>query len=100
MGLIEGGVERPEVGAIGAVPGVVTVDPRQISSEGGEQVEEGPGNDDIVVKSHVQGDEDDCEPHTYRTKATLCLAGIVTAKGGAKLTVVFHNEFKILSVHL
>lgn len=35
-----GGVEELGVGAVGAVPGVATVSPRQVEGEGGEEVVE------------------------------------------------------------
>lgn len=50
--------------AVGAVPRVVAVDPRQLAGEGGEEVEQGPGDDDVVVEAHVEGNEDDCKAYT------------------------------------
>lgn len=52
------------VGAVGAVPAVATLEPRQLAGHGGEQVVEGPGDDDVVVEANVQGDDDDCVSHT------------------------------------
>lgn len=40
------------------------MDPRQLSGEGGEEVEQGPGDDDVVVEAHVEGNEDHCKAHT------------------------------------
>lgn len=53
------------VGAVGAVPGVVAVDPREVHGEGGEEVVQCPGNDDIVEEAHVERNEDDGEAHTW-----------------------------------
>ena len=53
---------RP-VGAVGAVPGVVAVDPGQLAGEGREEVEQRPGDDHVVVEAHVQRDEDHREAH-------------------------------------
>lgn len=67
--------------AVGAVPGVVAVDPGQLAVEGGEEVEQGPGDDDVVVEAHVEGDEDDREPDACRTHR-----GAV--KGGVSFTMI------------
>lgn len=48
------------VGAVEAVPGVATVQPRQFAGHGGEQVVEWPGDDDVVVEAHVKGDDNHC----------------------------------------
>lgn len=53
-----GGVEELGVGAVGAVPGVAAVGPRQVEGERGEEVVERPGDDDVVVEADVDGDED------------------------------------------
>lgn len=53
-----GAVEELGVGAVGAVPGVAAVSPGQLEGEGGEEVVERPGNDDVVVEADVDGDED------------------------------------------
>lgn len=53
-----GGVEELGVRAVGAVPGVATVGPGQVEGERGEEVVQGPGDDDIVVEANVEGDED------------------------------------------
>lgn len=66
VNVTDGAVVRPG-GAVGAVPRVVAVDPRQLAGEGGEEVEQGPGDDDVVVEAHVEGNEDDCKAHTCRT---------------------------------
>lgn len=68
MCVVEGVVEGPEVRAVGAVPGVVTVDPGQLSGEGREQVEQGPGYNHVVVEAHVQTDQDHCETNTWGGK--------------------------------
>lgn len=47
------------VGAVGGVPHVVTVCPRQDAGERGVEVEEGPGDDGVVVEGHVQRDDAD-----------------------------------------
>ena len=51
-------VEELGVGAVGAVPGMAAVGPRQLEGEGGEEVVERPGDDDVVVEANVDGDED------------------------------------------
>lgn len=66
VNVTDGAVVRPG-GAVGAVPRVVAVDPRQLAGEGGEEVEQGPGDDDVVVEAHVEGNEDDCKAHTCQT---------------------------------
>lgn len=53
-----GAVEQLGVGAVGAVPGMAAVGPRQVEGEGGEEVVERPGDDDIVVEADVDSDED------------------------------------------
>lgn len=62
MRVIEQGVI--EVRAVRTVPGVVTVDPGQFAGERGEEVKQSPSDDDIVVESHIQRDQDDGEAHT------------------------------------
>lgn len=47
------------VGAVDRVPRVVTVGPRQSAGEGRVEVEEGPGNDGVVVEGHIQPDDAD-----------------------------------------
>ena len=39
----------------GRVPGVVAVGPGQAGGEGGEEVEEGPGDENVVVDPNIQG---------------------------------------------
>lgn len=51
-------------GAVGTVPRVVAVDPGQLGGEGGEEVEQGPGDDNVVVEAHVEGNEDHCKAYT------------------------------------
>lgn len=50
--------------AVGAVPGVVAVDPWEVHGEGGEEVVQRPCDDDVVEEAHVERDEDDSEAHT------------------------------------
>ena len=45
------------VGTVRGIPHVVTVCPRQDTGERGVEVEEGPGDDGIVVEGHIQGDD-------------------------------------------
>lgn len=52
------GIEEFRVSAVGAVPGVATVGPGQVQGEGRKEVVEGPGNDDVVVKANIEGNED------------------------------------------
>ncbi len=58
-----------QVGAVGAVPGVVAVDPGQLRGEGREQVEESPGDDHVIVEAHVQRDQDHREAHAWAKPA-------------------------------
>lgn len=57
----EGGVQ---VRAVCTVPRVVAIDPRQLGGERREQVEQRPGDDDVIVETHVQRDEDHREADT------------------------------------
>lgn len=57
-------VRAKVVGAVGGVPHVVAVCPRQDAGEGGVEVEEGPGDDGVVVEGHVQSDDTDGIPYT------------------------------------
>lgn len=59
-----GSIDGFGVCAVWTVPAVVTSEPRQLVGHGGEQVVEGPGNDDIVVEANIQGYEDHCVAHT------------------------------------
>lgn len=52
------------VSAVRSIPAVVTLKPWQFAGHGGEQVVEGPGNDDIVVEADIQGYDDNCVAHT------------------------------------
>lgn len=60
----EGSVDGFGVGAVVTVPAVATFEPWQLTGHGGEQVVEGPGNDDIVVEAYIQGYDDHCVAHT------------------------------------
>lgn len=44
------------VGAVWSVPGVVAALPGQRRLEGAEEVVKGPGDDDVVVGAHDEGD--------------------------------------------
>lgn len=50
-------------GAVWCVPGVVAALPGQRCLEGAEQVIEGPGDDDVVVGAHDEGDGYRCHAH-------------------------------------
>lgn len=76
----DGAVDGLGVGAVGAVPAVATLEPRQLAGHGGEQVVEGPGDDDVVVEANVQGDDDDCVSHTCRA-STRCECRRPTSHG-------------------
>jgi len=54
-----------------SVPVVTTTRPRQLTSEGGEQVVDGPADDDAVVERHVVGDQTLTEPDTCHSTQTL-----------------------------
>lgn len=45
------------VGAVGSVPHIVAVRPRQDGGERGIEVEEGPGDDGVVVEGHIEGND-------------------------------------------
>lgn len=40
------------------------MDPRQLASKRGEEVEQRPGDDDIIVETDVEGNEDHCKSYT------------------------------------
>ena len=44
------------------VPGVVAVGPGKAGGEGGEEVEEGPGDENVVVDADVKGQHQHTEP--------------------------------------
>ena len=71
MRVVDGAVVCP-VGAVGAVPGVVAVDPGQLAGEGREEVEQGPGDDHVVVEAHVQRDQDHRVAHACREPQRTC----------------------------
>lgn len=52
------------VGAVGGVPHIVAVSPRQDAGERGIEVEEGPGDDGVVVEGHIQSDDADGVSYT------------------------------------
>lgn len=68
-------VDQFGVGAVLAVPGVAAFEPRQLIGHGGEQVVEGPGNDDVVVETDVQGYDDHSVADTWG-------AGVIISKNG------------------
>lgn len=45
------------VGAVRGIPHIVAVCPRQDAGEGGVEVEEGPGNDGVVVEGDIESDD-------------------------------------------
>lgn len=55
------------VGAVGGVPHIVAVSPRQDAGERGIEVEEGPGDDGVVVEGHIQSDDADGVSYTWNT---------------------------------
>lgn len=59
------GIEELGVSAVGAIPGMATVSPGQVESEGGEEVVERPGDDDVVVEANINGDEDHSIANTW-----------------------------------
>ena len=51
--------------AVPRVPGVVAARPGQAGGEGGEEVEEGPGDENVVVNTNVQGQHQHPVPDTF-----------------------------------
>lgn len=51
---VRAGAGGAGVGAAGAVPGVVAVGPGQLRGEGGEEVVQRPGDDDVVEEADVE----------------------------------------------
>lgn len=51
-------------GTVRRIPGVVAVLPWQRRLEGVEEVIEGPGDDDVVVDAHDEGDGHRCDTHS------------------------------------
>lgn len=45
------------VSAVGGIPHIVAVRPRQDGGEGGVEVEEGPGDDGVVIEGHIESDD-------------------------------------------
>lgn len=45
------------VGAVGGIPGIITVCPRQDGGKWGVEVEKGPSDDGVVVEGHIQSDD-------------------------------------------
>lgn len=56
------------VGAVGLVPGVITALPGQRTLKGAEEIVERPGDDDVVVCTHDEGDGYSCHANTSRSK--------------------------------
>lgn len=50
-------VHAKVVGAVGGIPHIVAVCPRQNGGEGGVEVEEGPGDDGVVVEGDIESDD-------------------------------------------
>lgn len=59
-------VDAKIVGAVGGIPHIVAVCPRQDAGERGVEVEEGPGDDGVVVEGHIQGDDTYGVSYTWR----------------------------------
>lgn len=59
-----GAIDGFGVSAVGTVPAVTTFEPRQIAGHGGEQVVQGPGNDNVVVEANIEGYDDHRVAHT------------------------------------
>lgn len=61
-----GGVHSPGNGLVGEVvgagvciPGVLAAGPGQLLCEGGDEVEQGPSHDGVVVRGNVKGNDAD-----------------------------------------
>lgn len=52
------------IGAVRCVPGVVAALPRQWRLEGVEKIKKGPGDDDVIVGAHDEGDGHGCYAHS------------------------------------
>lgn len=63
VNVTDGAVVSPG-GAVRTVPSVVAVDPRQFTGERGEEVEQSPGDDDVIVETNVEGNENHCKAYT------------------------------------
>lgn len=70
-----GAIEELGIRAVGAVPGMATVSPGQFEGEGGEEVVERPGDDDVVVEANIDGNE-------YHSIANSCV-GAERGQAGA-----------------
>lgn len=83
------------IGAVGAVPGVVAVDPWEVHGEGGEEVVQCPRDDDVVEEAHVERDEDDSEAHTCDDSrasiSSMPLPIIYSLRAGALTSLALHN---------
>lgn len=53
------------------VPGVVTAGPRQDIMEGGEKVEEGPGQYDNIIHHSVKHQQQAAKAYTWRKTSTI-----------------------------
>lgn len=56
------------IGAVRGVPHVVAVGPGQDAGEGRVEVEEGPGDDGVVVEGHIERDDADCISDTWKRR--------------------------------
>lgn len=64
---VEGGAAAHNAAAVGRVPGVVAVGPRQQVGHGHEEVVEGDADDHVVVDADVGGHHHHAVAHTWRT---------------------------------
>lgn len=64
---VEGGAAGHHAAAVGRVPGVVAVGPRQQVGHGHEEVVEGDADDHVVVDADVGGHHHHAVTHTCRT---------------------------------
>lgn len=56
-------------------------------SEGGEQVKQRPGDDDVVVETDVERNEDDSEAHTWEQNGNRLKSSNKRLLHGFRLTV-------------
>lgn len=60
------------VGAVRGIPYIVTVCPRQDTRERVVEVEEGPGDDGVVVERHIQSDDTNGISYTCNRTERFC----------------------------
>lgn len=71
------------ISAGGTVPRVIAVGPRQLSSEGGKEIVQCPGDDDVIEEAHIERDEDDSEAHAWDSgQRVRCLPTALRARDG------------------